>query len=114
MVFNHTFVQQAVCGASRASFLTGRRVETTRVYDLTSSFRDVGGDFVTLPQHFAEAGYTTRGFGKVRHRPTKTGRPSEKPPRDSARSNRPQRKSDVDSAGNCVWLKPWCFGGVPA
>jgi iduronate 2-sulfatase len=65
--FRSAFVQQAVCGASRASFLTGRRVETTRVYDLTSDFRDVGGDFVTIPQHFAEAGYISRGFGKIFH-----------------------------------------------
>ena len=30
-----------------------------RVYDLTSHFRDTGGDAVTLPQHFAEQGYTS-------------------------------------------------------
>ena len=30
-----------------------------RVYDLTSYFRDTGGDAVTLPQHFAEQGYTS-------------------------------------------------------
>jgi hypothetical protein len=60
-------VQQALCGPSRASFLTGRRPETTRIYDLHTYWRDAGGDFVTIPQHFAENGYATRGFGKIMH-----------------------------------------------
>jgi iduronate 2-sulfatase len=62
-----THVQQALCGPSRASFLTGRRPETTRIYDLHTYWRDAGGDFVTVPQHFAENGYATRGFGKIMH-----------------------------------------------
>ena len=65
--FKSAFVQQALCGPSRASFLTGRRPETTRIYDLHTYWRDAGGDFVTIPQHFAEQGYATRGFGKIMH-----------------------------------------------
>ena len=65
--FKKAHVQQALCGPSRASFLTGRRPETTRIYDLHTYWRDAGGDFVTIPQHFAESGYATRGFGKIMH-----------------------------------------------
>lgn len=65
--FRRAFVQQAICGASRASFLTGRRPETTRIYDLHTSWRDAGGDFVSIGQMFAEAGFATRGFGKLNH-----------------------------------------------
>jgi iduronate 2-sulfatase len=67
LVFRRAFVQQAICGASRSSFLTGRRVETTRVYDLHSYWRDVSGDFVSIGQQFAEKGFATRGFGKIAH-----------------------------------------------
>jgi hypothetical protein len=49
------------------SFLTGRRPETTRIYDLHTSWRDAGGDFVSIGQMFAENGFATRGFGKLNH-----------------------------------------------
>jgi iduronate 2-sulfatase len=65
--FTKAYVQQAICGATRASFLTGRRPETTRIYDLHHYWREVAGDFVSIPQHFAENGYVTRGFGKLMH-----------------------------------------------
>ena len=53
--------------------MTGRRPVHTRVYDNGHSFRKLGVDaaglpgarWVTLPQHFKEAGWTTLG-GKCR------------------------------------------------
>ena len=36
VVFNHAYVQQAVCGPSRTSFLTSRWPDTTRLYDFGS------------------------------------------------------------------------------
>ncbi|XP_078602080.1 iduronate 2-sulfatase-like isoform X1 [Branchiostoma floridae x Branchiostoma japonicum] len=65
--FNNAFVQQAVCGPSRTSFLTGRRPDTTRLYDFYSYWRTAAGNFTTLPQHFKESGYFTASVGKVFH-----------------------------------------------
>lgn len=66
-IFTHTYVQQAVCGPSRTSFLTSRRPDTTRLYDFGSYWRDHAGNFTTLPQYLKEKGYTTMGIGKVFH-----------------------------------------------
>ena len=44
LVFNHTYVQQAVCGPSRNSFMTGRRPDHTRVWNFKTSFRAAGVD----------------------------------------------------------------------
>ena len=59
--------QQALCGPSRTSFLTGRRPESTRVFDLKTYWRDVAGNFTTLPQYFKRHGYFTQGVGKIFH-----------------------------------------------
>ena len=59
--------QQALCGPSRTSFLTGRRPESTRVFDLNTYWRDVAGNFTTLPQYFKRHGYFTQGVGKIFH-----------------------------------------------
>ena len=42
-----------------------RYPDTTRVWDLYSYFRTVGGNFTTIPQIFRENGYRTLGMGKV-------------------------------------------------
>merc|ERR1711971_27645 len=66
-VFNRAYVQYALCGPSRNSFLTGRRPDTTRCY-AEHRFRARGLDVaVTLPQYFKENGYMTLGMGKVWH-----------------------------------------------
>ncbi|XP_076447053.1 iduronate 2-sulfatase-like isoform X1 [Babylonia areolata] len=65
--FQWTYVQQAVCSPSRTSFLTGRRPDTTRVFDLVTYFRRVAGNFTTLPQHFKNQGYLTQSVGKIFH-----------------------------------------------
>jgi len=66
-VFNRAYVQYALCGPSRNSFLTGRRPDTTRCY-AEHQFRARGLDVaVSLPQYFKENGYMTLGMGKVFH-----------------------------------------------
>ena len=67
IVFTRAYAQYSLCGPSRTSLLTSRRPDTTLIYDNTRYWRDVGGNFTTLPQHFKNNGYTTVGFGKVFH-----------------------------------------------
>ena len=58
--FSHAFAQQAVCGPSRVSLLTGRSPDTTRLYDFGSYWRRHAGNFTSLPQLFRERGYRCR------------------------------------------------------
>ena len=69
LVLTNAFTQVALCGPSRSSFLTGRRPDTIRCYDLFDSqtFRQRLPGLVTLPQYFKERGYLTLGAGKVFH-----------------------------------------------
>lgn len=67
LLLKRAHVQQSVCSPSRTSLLTGRRPDTTHVYDLHSYFRNVGGNFTTLPEYFKQNGYTTIGMGKIFH-----------------------------------------------
>lgn len=67
LLLKRAYVQQALCSPSRTSVLTGRRPDTTHVYDLHTYFREVGGNFTTIPEYFKMNGYETAGIGKVFH-----------------------------------------------
>jgi iduronate 2-sulfatase len=67
LLFNKAYCQQAICGPSRASLLTGIRPETSGVFHNYIKFRDVNPDVVTLPQHFKNNGYETVYMGKIFH-----------------------------------------------
>jgi iduronate 2-sulfatase len=69
MLFTHAYAQQAVCNPSRQSFLSGRRPDAIRVWNLTSHFRQTAPDVVSLPEHFKRHGYVTQGIGKIYHDP---------------------------------------------
>jgi len=67
LIFQNAYCQQAICGPSRASLLTGIRPETSGVYHNYIKFREVNPDVVTLPQHFKNNGYETVYTGKIFH-----------------------------------------------
>ena len=66
-VFLSNYCQQAVCGPTRASLMTGMRPDATKVWDLKTKMRDVVPDILSLPQYLITQGYTTSGVGKIYH-----------------------------------------------
>jgi iduronate 2-sulfatase len=64
-VFAMNYCQQAVCGPTRASLMTGMRPDKTKVWDLKTQMRDANPEIVSLPQYLAAQGYSTQGIGKV-------------------------------------------------
>ncbi len=66
-VFLSNYVQQAVCGPTRASIMTGMRPDYTKVWDLKTRMRDMNPGIVTLPQYLIKQGYASAGVGKIYH-----------------------------------------------
>lgn len=64
-VFLQNYCQQAVCGPTRASIMTGMRPDYTKVWDLKTRMRDVNPDILSIPQYFISQGYSTQGIGKI-------------------------------------------------
>jgi len=65
--FDRAYAQQALCNASRSSFLTGLRPDTLRIWNNGTHFRELNPDAMTLPLWFKEHGYETRDVGKIFH-----------------------------------------------
>ena len=66
-VFLNNYCQQAVCGPTRASLMTGMRPDYTKIWDLKTQMRDMNPNIVTLPQYLITQGYNTVGTGKIYH-----------------------------------------------
>ena len=64
-VLENNHCQQAVCAPSRASILTGKRPDYTKVWDLKTLIRDKNPDIITMPQYFKQIGYQTAAVGKI-------------------------------------------------
>mmetsp|Transcript_49383 Transcript_49383/g.139860 ORF Transcript_49383/g.139860 Transcript_49383/m.139860 type:complete len:387 (+) Transcript_49383:123-1283(+) len=82
IIFDSAFAQFGVCAPSRNSFMSGRRPDTTRVWNFIQHFRQenlsevnpgFNKDWVSLPQFFKENGYLTMGSGKIFHWEPDTG-----------------------------------------
>lgn len=76
MVFKRAYVQYAFCAPSRNSFMSGRRPDTTRVWNFYDHFRQPvyapgggagGEDWLSLPEYFKTHGFLTLGSGKLYH-----------------------------------------------
>ena len=76
-LFDRAYVQVALCGPTRQSFLSGRRPDVAKIYDFGNNFREVAYNNLPpyidsdkwwpLPQIFREAGHLSLGTGKVYH-----------------------------------------------
>ncbi len=64
-VFLNAHCQQALCGPSRVSLLTGYYPDTIGIYGMQSKLREMYPDMLTIPQHFKNNGYNTIGTGKI-------------------------------------------------
>jgi iduronate 2-sulfatase len=69
ILFSRAYCQQAVCGPSRASIMTGLRPDQLGVWDLKTHFRENVPGVLTLPQYFKEHGYYALEIGKIYHDP---------------------------------------------
>lgn len=67
LTFQRAYCQMAVCSPSRNSFMTGRRPDTTRIWNFKDSFRTAGPDWTTIPEYFKKHDFLTYGSGKLYH-----------------------------------------------
>jgi len=67
VTFANAYSNVPVCGASRASLMTGLRPTSTRFVDVGAKVEKDAPGIPTLPAYFKAAGYTTISLGKVLH-----------------------------------------------
>lgn len=65
--FDRAYTQIAVCGPSRNSFLTGRRPDRSRSWNMINHFREDHPEWTSLPGMFKKAGMNSLGAGKIYH-----------------------------------------------
>ena len=104
-VFTRAYCQVAVCGASRASLLTGLRPTPNRFLNFkTYAERDASGA-MTLPEEFRKNGYHCISNGKVFHHRDDTAKrswsePPWRPPIGGATALHPESKTMIGGTKN--------------
>ncbi|WPR71958.1 sulfatase [Flavobacterium sp. NG2] len=68
VIFQNAEVQQAVCGPSRASVMTGTYPDRTKVWDLHTDFREAAPELISMPEYLITQGYETTAIGKIYHK----------------------------------------------
>ncbi len=69
LLFERTYCQQAVCGPTRASLLSGLRPDSSKIHNNNTPVRKALPEITTLPEHFKNNGYETLSIGKIYHHP---------------------------------------------
>jgi iduronate 2-sulfatase len=64
-LYERAYCQQAVCGASRASIMTGMRPDNSRVWEFHQKMRERNPDALTIPEYFKSQGYMACFTGKI-------------------------------------------------
>ncbi|XP_065190341.1 iduronate 2-sulfatase-like isoform X2 [Sycon ciliatum] len=79
LLFERAYCQVSFCSPSRTSLLTGRRPDTTHVWQISGQeyWRQVV-NATSLPQYFKQNGYVTIGMGKVFHPGSPSGNDDKK------------------------------------
>ena len=72
-VFNRAYCQIAVCGASRASLMTGLRPTPKRFRTYLTKVDEDAPGAMTIPEEFKKNGYHCISNGKIFHHKTDTG-----------------------------------------
>ncbi|MGB5419064.1 MAG: sulfatase [Algibacter sp.] len=84
LLFNNAYCQQAICGPSRASLMTGVRPSTSGITHNYLRFREQLPEVNTIAQQFVANGYQSVYYGKIFHHGDE----------DEISWSRPQLKSD--------------------
>eukprot|EP00948_MAST-09A_sp_MAST-9A-sp1_P001036 g1036.t1 len=68
VVFERAYCQQAVCGPSRNSFMSGRRPDRSRTWNFKNHFREDHPEWTSLPGVFLQnENFVALGSGKLYH-----------------------------------------------
>jgi iduronate 2-sulfatase len=111
MLFQRAYCQYPLCAPARASLLTGRMPDVTRVLTNGPDFRDHIPDTVTLPQLFKNNGYAAIREGKMYHMgvPGTVGTPRWQDEASWTHNGSPQGKEHT-SQGKLTALTPHIEG----